>query len=135
MFSSVPLTSTTTTTSSSEVPVRVSFDPTPIVREQSFNANHVSYDPETGILTYQQDRTLTRKVEFVFPATIVGYTVEVELDTIGVIAPQAGNIVFPPLALYGEHVAEVRFSATTPTDKPPRPKFKIFIRVRPTGGG
>lgn len=129
MFSSVPLTTAT------ELPYRVTFDPTPILREQLFTANHVTYDPETGFLTFQQDRTLTRQVQFVFPTAIDGYTVEVEIAKIGILAPQAGSIVLPPLSLYEEHVAEVRFSATSPIEKPPRPKFKIFIRVNPTGGG
>jgi hypothetical protein len=129
MFSTTPLTAT------SELPLRITFDPTPILREQIHNASHVSYDPETAFLTYQQDRNLTTRVQFAFPTWIDGYTVEVELDGLGIIALQAGSILFPPLSMYEEHVAEVRFSATSPTEKPPRPKFKIFVRLRPTGGG
>lgn len=128
MFSTVPFTST-------ELPFRVSFDPTPILREQAYSANHTTYDPETSRLTFQQDRKLTRQVEFVFPTRIDGYTVEVELEFVGVLVPIAGSIVLPPLSMYGEHVAEVRFSALSPTEKPPRPKMKTFIRVQPTGGG
>lgn len=133
MFQSTPLSTTT-----SQLPLRVTFDPASIMNQESYATPRVVYDPETGVLTFKQDPALAgQPVQFVFPIATGGHTVEVDIESVGVVVAQNAELVLPPLTMYQQHSAEIGFtpppSAALP--RPTKPKFKTIIRVRPTGGG